>query len=693
MKKFLFAVVIAQLCGQQLIAQESSVKILLNEEVRFRFEGQRLEFVNPGHHLLIGDSAGYNLDNSAGYNVFMGYRAGYKTTTGWDNVFIGDSAGYNNLGGAWNTAVGSWAGYGNTEGYYNSFYGLGSGIFNTTGNSNSYFGFQSGVFNTAGNLNSFFGFLAGYKNKGSKNVFLGAFAGKENLGDSNVFIGYNADRPGSNLLVIDNVPRPNPLIYGEFDNQILRFNAKRIETGFDENIFIGDSAGAHLEWGGHNVFLGFRAGMKHSGGSGNIYIGDSTGFSNKTGATNTYIGAWAGLYDSAGRANVFLGCVAGIYNTSGQRNVFVGHGSGYYNSSGTDNAFFGCSSGVSNRTGNNNTYIGRRAGENNQTGSGNIFLGYYAGANELGSNKLYIANSGTSEPLIGGDFTANEVYVNGKVGIGTSDPESSALLDISSTSQGFLPPRLTVLQQRMIENPATGLMVFNIDSLDLFIYTGSFWVSVLNCDDRDTILPWTCGDSITIHHLVSGGVAPVDKTVTYGSVTNIPGEPSKCWITSNLGADHQATVIDDNTEASAGWYWQFNRMQGYKHDGTTLTPGWTISSINENSDWLPEYDPCALELGNGWRLPTYDEWFNVDASGGWTNWNGPWNSGLKLQSAGYLSEGDGSSTAHGYYGYYWSIMQGSNEQGLTLHFDSNDYCGMNGFNKAAGISIRCIRDE
>ena len=118
-----------------------------------------------------------------------------------------------------------------------------------------------------------------------------------------------------------------------------------------------------------------------------------------------------------------------------------------------------------------------------------------------------------------------------------------------------------------------------------------------------------------INHVASGGVAPVDKTVTYGTVTNIPGETSKCWITSNLGADHQATAVNDATEASAGWYWQFNRMQGYKHDGTTRTPNTTwITSINENLDWQAANDPCALELGNGWRIPTYTEWTNVDAS-------------------------------------------------------------------------------
>jgi hypothetical protein len=43
----------------------------------------------------------------------------------------------------------------------------------------------------------------------------------------------------------------------------------------------------------------------------------------------------------------------------------------------------------------------------------------------------------------------------------------------------------------------------------------------------------------------------------------------------------------------------------------------------------------------GWRLPAYVEWYNVDNIGNWTNWNWPWNSGLKLHAAGGLDENDG----------------------------------------------------
>ncbi len=202
---------------------------------------------------------------------------------------------------------------------------------------------------------------------------------------------------------------------------------------------------------------------------------------------------------------------------------------------------------------------------------------------------------------------------------------------------------------------------------------------------------FTCGSAITINH-VTGEVAPVNKTVIYGTVTNIPGEPSKCWITSNLGADHQATAVSDATEPSAGWYWQFNRKQGYKHTGTVRTPNTTwISSMSENSDWIAANDPCALELGAGWRIPTYLEWTNVHTIGNWTNWNGPWNSGLKLHAAGYLIYGDGSLFERGSGSTYWSSTQYDAAYGWYLFFGSSNI-GVTNYRKANGFSARCIKE-
>ena len=207
--------------------------------------------------------------------------------------------------------------------------------------------------------------------------------------------------------------------------------------------------------------------------------------------------------------------------------------------------------------------------------------------------------------------------------------------------------------------------------------------------------PFICGvSSLTINHLTTGGVAPVDKTVTYGTVTNIPGETTKCWITRNLGAAQQANYVDDASEASAGWYWQFNRERGFKHDGTTRTPATTwITSISETSDWLPANDPCTLELGSGWRIPTKTEWENVDGTNGgdWTNWNGPFGSALNLHAAGYLYYRYGSLDYRGSDGNYWSSVQYDATNGWYLFFYS-DLSYMFAVTKANGFSVRCLRD-
>jgi hypothetical protein len=191
---------------------------------------------------------------------------------------------------------------------------------------------------------------------------------------------------------------------------------------------------------------------------------------------------------------------------------------------------------------------------------------------------------------------------------------------------------------------------------------------------------------------LEGAIAPVTKTVSYGTVDNISGEPTKCWITSNLGADHQATTYNDDTEASAGWYWQFNRKQGYKlaDDGFTRTPNTTwITNIYEDLDWQITEDPCSTELGIGWRIPTYTEWSNVIAGGSWTDWFGPWNSDLKIHAAGYLSASSGSLSIRGSGGWYWSSNQVDSNYGWDFSSNAGSL-GSDG--KIFGISVRCIKD-
>jgi len=205
---------------------------------------------------------------------------------------------------------------------------------------------------------------------------------------------------------------------------------------------------------------------------------------------------------------------------------------------------------------------------------------------------------------------------------------------------------------------------------------------VLNC--------WACGDPITVHHVVSGGVAPVNKTVTYGTVTNVPGAPSKCWITKNLGADYQADSADDSSIPAAGWFWQFNQRQGYFHNGTSLTPSWTLTYIGESSDWSANNDPCSLELGSGWRVPTYAEWNAVDGTGAWNSVDDAWASLLKLHAGGYLHYADGSLQVIGTGGYFWTSSQANWVDAHYLDLYEGSY--MTYGNKAHGFTLRCIKD-
>ena len=64
-----------------------------------------------------------------------------------------------------------------------------------------------------------------------------------------------------------------------------------------------------------------------------------------------------------------------------------------------------------------------------------------------------------------------------QVGIGTTTPNASSILDLTSTTQGMLPPRMTTAQRTAIAAPADGLMVYDTDLKSIFHYnsTSTSW--------------------------------------------------------------------------------------------------------------------------------------------------------------------------------------------------------------------------
>lgn len=60
-------------------------------------------------------------------------------------------------------------------------------------------------------------------------------------------------------------------------------------------------------------------------------------------------------------------------------------------------------------------------------------------------------------------FLLVTTFTNAQVGIGTSNVDPSARLQVDATNRGFLPPRMTSTQRGQITNPAVGLVVYQTD--------------------------------------------------------------------------------------------------------------------------------------------------------------------------------------------------------------------------------------
>lgn len=106
------------------------------------------------------------------------------------------------------------------------------------------------------------------------------------------------------------------------------------------------------------------------------------------------------------------------------------------------------------------------------------FLGYgaRATANSL-TNATAIgrfAEVGTSDTcVIGGTGSFAQ-----RVGVGVVSPNAKAIMDLTSTTQGFLPPRMNTTQRDAISGPPAGLMIYNSQTAKLNFYNGSAWEAV-----------------------------------------------------------------------------------------------------------------------------------------------------------------------------------------------------------------------
>jgi uncharacterized protein (DUF1499 family) len=217
----------------------------------------------------------------------------------------------------------------NTTYGYDAGHSLDTGF----GTGNTLVGVEVGFDVSDGDWNTFLGDNAGYSTvDGSENTFLGDYAGYSNVsGSYNIFIGNEAgsDENGSNKLYIENGATSTPLIYGEFDNQLLRVNGA-LEAIHESDNPTGDGLMKVLVLTGTNTNLdkgsdaGFALTNGRTGKAWNFRTtDDGDGFAatiNGTGGTEFRIVNASTRYTGA---NLYLGsgakCENGVWSNRSSR--------------------------------------------------------------------------------------------------------------------------------------------------------------------------------------------------------------------------------------------------------------------------------------------------------------------------------------------------------------------------------------
>ncbi|MEI6750573.1 MAG: DUF1566 domain-containing protein [Bacteroidota bacterium] len=189
-----------------------------------------------------------------------------------------------------------------------------------------------------------------------------------------------------------------------------------------------------------------------------------------------------------------------------------------------------------------------------------------------------------------------------------SAPDGSAMLDVSSTTKGFLPPRMSTAQIGDIASPPEGLTVYNSDLHALVFYNGTTWVRT----DGQFTMGQSYGGGIIFYLDPTGHHGLIAATVDAG--------PAIIWAVTS----YQTTSVPEGT-GTAIWTGSTNTDRIISQNGTVP---WTFSSYAASlarsyngggySDWfLPSKDELAqmfthkTDIGNFadnsyWSSSEYD---------------------------------------------------------------------------------------
>jgi uncharacterized protein (TIGR02145 family) len=273
-----------------------------------------------------------------------------------------------------------------------------------------------------------------------------------------------------------------------------------------------------------------------------------------------------------------------------------------------------------------------------------------------------------------------------------SQPDPSAMLDVQSNDKGLLIPRLTTLEMDQIASPATGLLVFNSDSVDIYMFNGNYWLNIRK--NIHPIYPSTyfeCGWDLDYE-------GQSYSTVQIGS---------QCWMSENLNIGDMITgtptdngviekVCYGNTASNCDIYgglYTWDEMMQYSTGNPVrgICPqGWHVPSESEWCTMTTFVDPtvnCNVYAWNG-----TDIGYKLKSTSGWFNgWNGSDAVGYTGMPAGIRSPaGDYFDLTT--YGYWWSTEpNGSNAWNRRISAYENTI-GRFYNTKTYSLSVRCIKD-
>jgi uncharacterized protein (TIGR02145 family) len=280
--------------------------------------------------------------------------------------------------------------------------------------------------------------------------------------------------------------------------------------------------------------------------------------------------------------------------------------------------------------------------------------------------------------------------MNAQVGIGTTTPDASSILDVESTDKGFLPPRLTSAQRDAIASPAEGLVIYNTDNNCLEFWDAIVWVS-------------TCGASLV--NLLPSSDCPNTSFTVVDVVA-----AGYTWMDRNLGATQAATSSTD--PSGFGDLYQWGRCaDGHqlRTSGTTTTNATTVSPNAGNPwdglfiledttpfDWLQTQDNSLWQGVNGtnnpcpagYRLPTEAELIDLNTSFATQDAAGAFGSPLRLPTAGYREYQNGSPGFANLGAYWSSTVNGQNAAAFSI--STNNLTAL--VQRAYGFSVRCLKD-